>query len=176
MTRLKELEIELRTGIKKSGQSSYSRRAPNAASLADLNSARSGLRELSEEDSENPRIWELLSKAEECLMNFSAAIRCCEKAIELSGKPTKDQRKRLALLKQSVAQWNKLPLTPEELKALGAYLKMVGADESIHKKTFEHTETWLENEGFSNPDEVIGEFERRGAYSDFQIYHNVILG
>lgn len=176
MTRLEELELELRAGMKKSGQSSYARRAPNASSLPELNRALAGLRELTETDSSNPHVWELLSRAEECLMNFEGAIKSCEKVIELSSRPTKDQRKRLALLRQAFAEWNQLPLQPNELRKLGEYLKSVGADQSAERRSFEQTEYWLENEGIPNPEAIIREFERRGAFSDFQVYRNIILG
>ena len=175
MTRLEELELELRAGIKKSGQTSLDRGSPDPSSLADLNRAREGLRELSVRDSGNPRVWELLSKAEESLLNFRAAIRCCEKMMELSSKQTKDQRKRLALLKQTVTQRSQLPLTSEELKSLSEYLKLVGADEALDKMSFDHTETWLEDQGFRNPEKVINAFESRGVYSDLQIYHSIVL-
>tara|TARA_R110002020_G_scaffold233021_1_gene444671 strand:+ start:1110 stop:1637 length:528 start_codon:yes stop_codon:yes gene_type:complete len=175
MSQLDELELILRKGIQKSGQSSYSRRAPNYLSLAELNRARTGLRELIVTDSENPRVWELLSRAEECLMDFRKAIQCCEKAIELSDKPTKGQYKRLVLLKQSFDQWCQMSLSPDELKMLGDYLKLVGADANVGSISFVHTLAWLEKEGFQ-PDEVIDEFERRGAFSDFQVYQNIVLG
>ena len=176
MSRLHELELELRDGMKRSRQSSYSRRAPDPSAVPYLNRARDGLRELKESEPTNPYVWELLSKAEECFLNYPEAIKCLKKSVELTGHISKSQRKRIAMLKEASKQWKQLDLTPEDLRSLGAYLKSVGADEAIDRRSFEHTELWLANEGFSNPEIIIEQLENKGAYSDFQVYHNIVLG
>lgn len=99
-------------GISLSQQSSYARRAPARAAIPFLERARTGLRALVARDGRNAVGWRLLSQAEECLLNYPAAIECLQNGIELTGYADNKERKRLALLKQVQVEWLDSPCRP----------------------------------------------------------------
>lgn len=176
MSHIDELREQLLKGIRLSGQSSYVRRAPRRNALPHLNSARNGLRVLVQNEPRNADAWELLSRAEECCLNYSAAISALERACELRGQKQKSDLKRLALLSQSKSEWERLPISAEDLAELGEFLESVGADRDASRRSFDFTRQWLETHKRYDAGAVIAAFEARGAFSDFQVFHNVVRG
>jgi hypothetical protein len=162
-------------GIKLSMQSSLARRKPAPAATPFLEQARTGLKALTTQDGRNAVAWRLLSQAEECLLNYSAAVKCLETAIELTGYTGNKERKRLALLKESLSERARFPLSPDELASLGQFLKDWGATNEVNGRTLERTTRWLEDNDFDVPD-VIDALARRGAFTDFQVLYNLVRG
>jgi len=173
---LNELKYTLMSGVRLSMQRSLGRRAPAKAALPDLIRARDGLRRFVHECPTSAESWELLSRAEECLLDYQQAIVCLQKSMSLSGKRDKRDVKRLALLKESLSEWSALPLTPGQLRELGGYLAVQGANEEKLGRTLKFTEQWLEDKGFSNAQEIIQGLKNRGGYTDFMILYNVVRG
>ncbi|MEX2170786.1 MAG: hypothetical protein WD851_15825 [Pirellulales bacterium] len=164
------------SGIRLSMQRSYARRAPAKASVPHLVQARDGLRQLVERQPTLAEAWKLLSQAEECLLNYDRAILCLEMAMSLSGKRDKRDLKRLAMLRESVLQWRKLPLTPVELRELGEYLVEQGADKEMYGRSLKFTSQWLEQKCFTNVNAILQALNDRGGRTDFTILYNVVRG
>lgn len=173
---LEDLRATLMSAIRLSMQGSYSRRAPAKSSVPYLMEARNGLRELLEREPNFAEAWELLSRAEECLLNYRQAISCLEKAMSLTGKRDKRSLKRLAQLRGSLSEWSSLPLTSVQLRDLGAYLVDHRASEEKYGRTLDSTRQWLDEQGFTNAEEIIEGLRNRGGYTDFTILYNVVRG
>lgn len=152
------LRETLLRGIKFSMQCSLGRRAPTTKSIPLLETARDGLRRLLEKDRTNAEAWQLLSQAEECLLNYQEAITSLEQA------------------KESCGYWQDFPLSADQLRKLGHYLVGAGAEEEQRGRTFTFTRRWLAENKVPEPDAVIQALEKRGAFSDFQVLYNVVRG
>jgi tetratricopeptide (TPR) repeat protein len=174
-----ELQHLLRTlllaGIQKSRQSSYGRRAPAPASLPDLNEARVGLKRPAATAPENPDVWRLLAQAEECFLNYAEARRCLEQAIHLSKSRKQADLKRLTLYKAMGRQWGGLRLSAVQLRNLGDYLR-TKLQVAPRTSSFQWTETWLREQGFSDIPNVLESLRQQGAYDDFQVLGNLVRG
>lgn len=172
---LDELRAALNQGRKLSMQGSFGRRAPEPSAVPYLRKARDGLanyvRDAGQQEAE---AWRLLSEAEECLLSYAMAIKALERAMALGQRDRKDL-KRLALLKQYARDWSALPLSPEQLEALGQFLRDRLGDDT-GERSFRWTQEWLHAAGVSDPGVVIAALEARGAFSDFQVLYNVIRG
>lgn len=177
MSDLDELEKTLHEGMQLGRTRSSGRRAPAAAGVPHLKRAQTGLRTYSAKHPADVRALRLLSLAEETMLNYGAALRALERAMELDESRDKRDLKRLALLKQSADEWTKLPLTPQQLAQLGRFLadKLEDAPGS---RAFIWTERWLDDNGFAGEEKarVLEAFEKRGAFSDMQVYYNVVRG
>jgi hypothetical protein len=136
--------------------------------------ARDGLKRLADLEPERAEVWDLLSQVEAALLNYNSAIHSLERVAALSGKRDKRLLKRLAGLRQAHAEWSDLPLSPMQTAALGKYLEACGVDSQ--SETLELTRRWLEEEQSVDADRVIEAFERRGAFSDFQVLNNIVSG
>jgi len=101
---LDELREVLARGRRLSGQSSYERDPPARKALPDLFDAQTGLREYTDEHPEDEEGWRLRAQAEECVTNYPLAIRCLERAIELSGHRDRKDLKMLARLREYAAR------------------------------------------------------------------------
>jgi hypothetical protein len=176
MSALDELRKLLIAGIKLSMQSSYERRAPAQNALPLFLQARVGLRQFVQDHPQSEEAWRLLSQAEECLLKYSDAINCLRQALLISGKRSKSDLKRLALLQQAMEQWSTLPLSPNELHELGDYLVQQGTNKDFQCRSMRLTKQWLNEKGFSNIDGILQELGNRGAYTDFQVLYNVVRG
>jgi hypothetical protein len=176
MRELSSLREVLLDGIRRSKQGSYQRRAPSEESIPFLEEARSGLEEFVKGNPENAEAWRLLSQAEECLLSYRRAVSCLERAMSLEGIRKKGDLKRLALLRESLKSWEGLPLSGEELRALGDFLVFCGANEEPKGRTIENTRRWLESNSFDNVDGILEALRVRGAATDFQVLYNVVRG
>lgn len=175
MNELDELEKTLREGMRLSMQMSYARRAPAAKSLPYLSKAKAGLGRFLRQHPEDARAQRLLSLVEETLLHYGPAIAALERAMELEGKRDKRDLKRLAMLRETAKEWSKLPLTPAQLEQLGEFLEEKLADKPM-ERNLKWTEEWLRAHGVKDVAKVVAALGDRGAYSDAQVYYNVILG
>ncbi len=100
---LDALEAILRKGQRESMQGSYERRLPAAESLPSLEESRMGIRGYLNEFPDNVRALRLLSEVEETLLNYPAAVTLLERAMELEGRRTKKDLKRITVLIMRIA-------------------------------------------------------------------------
>jgi hypothetical protein len=170
---IKELQELLLQGQKLSMQGSLDRRMPDKKSIPYFLEARKGLKEFVSLNSSDSTGWRLLSQVEECLLNYPEALSSLEKAIELGGKDKKDL-KRIALLKECLALWNELELTPEQLNSLGKYL-----DEKLNECECNHTlaftKEWIDgNLPKSKKSKIIKAIQGKGGFCDCEVLFNVV--
>ncbi len=173
---LKVLRDQLLVGIQNSKQGSYSRRVPAKAALPHLIKARDGLRSFVDRSPDNGECWRLLSQAEECLLNYPAAISALEKAISRGDTKSRKDAKRMALLKEYAVQWNQLLLSPAQLESLGDTLRAANVNDNADGRTLRLTKKWLEDQDVANPEAVLDALRARGGYSDFLVLFNVVRG
>jgi hypothetical protein len=171
-----ELREALVAAIKLSMQSSYQRRAPAKESVPRLIEVRNELRRLVVSNPKCAEAWQLLSQAEESLLDYERAIASLNEAILLSGKRDRRMLKRRALLQESLSEWSAMPLSGDELRELGEFLATEGADQEIHGRTLEVTKRWLQSKGYANAHKIIEALRDRGGYTDFTVFHNVVRG
>jgi hypothetical protein len=100
---LHELQRLLARGRQLSGQSSYDRQAPARRAKPLLFEAQTELRAYTDEHPLDEAGWRLRAQAEECVTNYSAAIRSLERAMELSGRRDRKDLKVLARLRGFLA-------------------------------------------------------------------------
>lgn len=172
---LEELQGVLREGQRRSGQGSYMRRAPAKESVPYLLEARSGLKEYLRGHGDSSEAWRLLSQAEECLLNYSAARECCERAMSLSGVRDKKDLKRLALLKECEADWSDLMLSPSQLEELGDHLRGQ-LSEAGCDHTLRFTQEWLKRAVKGALKRHIDAIRNRGGFCDCEVLCNVVGG
>jgi hypothetical protein len=97
---LDELRELLAQGRLLSGQGSYDRQAPALESKPLLLEAQTKLRAYTDAHPDDEQGWRLRSQAEECVLNFTMALHCLERAMELSGKRERKDLKNLARLQE----------------------------------------------------------------------------
>src|SRR5262245_53606542 len=172
---LAALRRDLIHGMQLSMQGSYQRRAPAAQSVPYLIEVRGRLRKYARDNPVEAEAWRLLSQADECMLDYAAAIHHLERAMALMPKKDKPDLKRLAMLQSSYAGWAELHLTSTELNELGHYL--VAHDRlDPEDRTMKHTIQWLMDHGRDDYSLVVDGLHNRGAFSDFQVLHNVVFG
>jgi tetratricopeptide (TPR) repeat protein len=155
-------------------QGSYKRRNPTKAAVPYLEAARHGLREFVQQDSRSSEAWRLLAQAEECLLNYREAIDCLERAMHLENRRDRKDLKKLALLKEYLADWEDLPLTPQQLQDLGGFLVQAGVEDERKGRSLQFTQQWLSRNGIPKPETVIEALRRRGGFTDFMVLYNVV--
>lgn len=176
MTTIDEAESLLREGMRLSKQSSFERRAPAHEAIPILQESVRQLRVLTEHNPGNAKGWSLLSLAYECLLKYDSAIECLRKSIAIVGKSSKPQQKRLAMIESYAKKWSEFSLNADQLRDLEEFLKLKQADARVDVRTFEFTQEWLKANSFENADVIFLQLEDKGAFSDFQVYHNVCRG
>ena len=97
---LEDLRETLFRGLMRSRKGLRERRMPARKALPDLFEAQTGLREYTRENPDDEAGWRLCAQAEECLTNYTAALRCLERAMELSGQRSREDLKTLARLRE----------------------------------------------------------------------------
>lgn len=170
---LEELQRILIEGQRRSMQGSYQRRSPAKPAIPFLLEARSGLKTYVEVNGQDAKAWRSLSQAEECLLNYSAALDCLERAMNLSGQRDKKDLRRLALLKEYEADWKDLNLTPAQLQALGDHLNQKLLEEGCDH-TLRCTQEWLKALSIAKPKSVMDALRNRGGYCDCEVLNNVV--
>ena len=101
---LEELQQLLAHGRQLSGQTSYERKAPAHRAKPHLFEVQTELRAYTDEYPEDEAGWRLRAQAEECVTNYAAAIRCLERAMELSGRRDRTDLKVLVRLRELAAE------------------------------------------------------------------------
>src|SRR5437588_5591549 len=143
------LRESLLRGMQISAQGSYARRSPSRNAVPHLEFARNGLRLIVEQDADNVEALRLLAQAEECLLNYRQAVACLEQAMSLGVSRSKRDLKRLALLKLALAEWESLPVSPDQLRELGEFLEGAGVADESRGRSLEFTRQWLRNQGIA---------------------------
>lgn len=161
--------------IEASGQGSYHRRAPSETAIPVLEKVRVGVIRYMENHEPCEESWRLLAQAEECLLHYTAAKRCLERAMDLSGRRGKRDLKKLALYREYEEQWREIRLTPEQLKELGAFLERKRQDAGLDR-SFRWTLAWLRTQGISDHEGVLEGLRMVGGYNDFDVLANVVHG
>ena len=160
---LEELRRILIEGQRRSKQGSYMRRNPASAAIPFLLEARSGLKNYVREKDTNAEALRLLSQAEECLLNYSAARQSLERAISLSVQKDKKDMKRLAVLTEHETRWTELGMTPSQLEDLGNHLSVklsvngCSSLASVHARMAPRSQRW-EDEGCDRSSSESGWF------------------
>jgi tetratricopeptide (TPR) repeat protein len=163
-------------GIQLSGQMSYSRRAANEKAIPLLQQALSRLKAIVENGQADYEVFSLLALTHENLLDYREAIQAVQECINRSAGPKKDDLKRLARYKEQLSWWEAVSLTPGELNELGAFLHDKLFSVPGYEHSFRWTIAWLREKKHPAPDKVISGLERLGAFDDFQVLHNVIVG
>ena len=175
MTDFNTLRASLLQGIRLSKQGSYQRRAPAPEAVPILISARDGLRDFIKLFDDNAEAWRALSQAEECLLNYPAAIECLQQAMTLASRKDRNDLKRLASLNAAAQNWNALALTPSQLQELGLYLRQHCVSATSADRSMPLTNRWLSLIHHPEGDKVISALHNMGAFTDFQVL-NVVMG
>lgn len=173
MNNLNDLRNELIQGQKLSMQGSDQRRAPEKKAVPYLLNARNGLKDYVQKNPQDGKAWLLLSQAEECLLNYSAALENLQKVIELGDKNRKNLKK-LVLLKEYESKWKELALSPEQLEELGEYvegkIETQGCDHTLI-----YTKEWLDkNMAKSKKAKIVKSLQNQGGFCDCEVLLNVI--
>jgi hypothetical protein len=101
---LEDLREILLQGQLRSGKGTYEHKLPARRAVPDLFEAQTGLRGYTRENPDDEAGWRLCAQAEECLTNYTAAIRCLERAMGLSGQRSRKDLKVLARLREHAAE------------------------------------------------------------------------
>jgi tetratricopeptide (TPR) repeat protein len=177
MEEIDNIRSLIRRGIQLSGQMSYSRRAANERAIPLLQQALSRLKAIVENGQADYEVFRLLALTHENLLDYREAIKAVQECINRSAGPKKDDLKRLARYKEQLSFWEVVSLTPGELNELGVFLhdKLFSVP-AAYEHSFRWTIAWLSERKHPAPDKVISGLERLGAFDDFQVLHNVIVG
>jgi tetratricopeptide (TPR) repeat protein len=165
----------LNKGLGLSKQGSYQRRAPSQSAVPFLRQARCELEAWIEQNGEFVEALRLLALADEALLDYRSAVRCLEKVIALSGRNDRKDLKRLAACREASRMWRMLALNPDELRALGRYLRDKLLD-SAPERSLRWTETWVSENRPIDKNEVLAGIQELGHFSDYQVLHNLVPG
>lgn len=171
---LDEARRELQSGMQLSKQGAYARRTPDSQARQHLLHARDILVQAMKIDARDPEVLNLLSRVEECFLNYAEAIHYLEAAFASGKSKSKKDLKRLALLREHLVEWRDLILTPTQLSELGEYLMSKGINQ--HSQNYTYTREWLLINGFDEIESVISSLKRRGAFTDYQVLENIVRG
>jgi hypothetical protein len=172
---LEQINLLLRQGLIATKQGSYHRRVPAAKAVPLLQQALREVKSWMGQHGESERSLRLLALAEEALLDYDSAVSTLEKMIKLSARPNRNDLKRLAACREAGQLWRRLALTPEELAALGTYLKNKLLD-SAPDTSLRWTGTWLSENKPKEKSEILASFRRQGHSSDYRVLHNVVSG
>jgi hypothetical protein len=169
---LDELRALLTSGLQRSMQGSYDRRAPAAAAAPILTDARQKLTQYTRDHPDEAEAWKLRALAEESLLSYGAAVRSLERSLALSTTRDRKDLKRLAQLKEYAAKWQKLMLSPAQLAELCEFLETTLATRPCDH-TQQHARRWLLDQRIAKPDQVLKALANFGGYCDCEILLNV---
>ena|SRR5688572_24119461 len=173
MKPISELRALLISAQRLTGQSSYERRAPSPKSIPALLAVKSEITRFLSENPENAEAYRLLSKAQECLLDYPAALSNFETSLKLSNQRNKKDLKCLALLREYESKWKEFPLTPEELASLGRFLSdslpPTGCDQSV-----KYTKQWLATNSPGKTAAKLQAIRLWGGTCDCGVLNNVL--
>lgn len=174
---LSEIRRELVATMRLSGEGSYARRQPKKKFVPQFIAIVARLHSFLHTNTENAPAWDLLSLTEECLLNYHESARCLQRALDLCGQMSNRDRKRLARLKEYQRFWEVVPLSPEELKKLGCFLReQERISEEFTTNDLRITTEWLEQHKACESKYVINKLKRMGFTSDFSVLYNLVNG
>ncbi|MHA7098801.1 DUF2695 domain-containing protein [Priestia aryabhattai] len=173
MNNLSELRIELVKGQKLAMQGSYQRRAPLKKAIPHLLVARKGLKDYVTQYPTNALAWQLLSEAEQYLLNYNEALTTLQNVLSLGDKDKK-LLKRLAMLTEYGSRWQELEMTSEQLESLEIYLQekleLYGCNHTLI-----YTREWLDiNVLSSKKSKVVRALQNQGGFCDCEVLMNVV--
>ena len=172
MSRIEEMERELRNAQAASGQGSYERRQPNPLARAQLVKVRRQLVEALSEKPDDVRVLLLLASSEEALLNYPATVSLLERASQLLPGPDRRVLKQLARSREYARFWTELRLAPAELEGLGRFLRL----EFLHAPcdaSRRLTERWIAVNRPGEVDDILRGLESGGGYCDCEVLANV---
>jgi len=173
MNNLSELRIELVKGQKLAMQGSYQRRAPSKKAIPHLLVARKGLKDYVTQDPTNALAWQLLSEAQEYLLNYNEALTALQNALSLGDKDKK-LLKRLAMLTEYGSRWQELEITSEQLESLEIYLQEKLESYGCNH-TLIYTREWLDiNVLSSKKSKMVRALQNQGGFCDCEVLMNVV--
>lgn len=174
---VERLRQDLISAIRASGESSYSRRAPSRRSIPMLERIVNEAALLVRHYGGSIELYEIMSLAQECLLRYPDALRSQELANGLRGEVSRRVRKRMVRLKEDALFWRELPLSKEQLSELGKHLssRIEFTSELDADDPFQHTRKWL-NANKLEEEKLLRGLRRRGYFSDFSVYFNLISG
>jgi hypothetical protein len=117
----------------------------------------------------------LLALAEESLLDYPRAVRFLERVVELSPRPDRKDLKRLAACREAAQMWKQLKLNPDELEALGCFLRQKLTD-SAPERSLRWTEAWLSHNDPATKKSTLESLNSLGYHSDFQVLVNLVKG
>lgn len=164
----------LRMGMQLSKQGRYARRLPAPESVPHLQEAKRLLLDALKTEPCGTEVLSMLSQVEECFLNYPQALLYLEKALQNGYPRDIRQLKRLASLRQSANEWQKLRLSAEQLKSLELHLSHLGV--GPQSQSLGLTREWLHINQISDAEGVVAALEERGAFTDFQVLENVCRG
>lgn len=165
---LQQLRSVLLRGQKLSMQGPQDHKAPAAESLPDLLESRRNLLNYTKDHPEVPEAWDLLSVAQECLLDLENARRSLERSIDLAKGRDKKALKRLARLRENeTAAWG-LRLTQIQLDDLAKHLEAkLGKVDCKHR--YDHTKAWLKKSGLKDVAAILKGLKNSGRACDCSI-------
>lgn len=173
MKSIAELRALLVAAQKLTGQSSLERRAPAPEAVPALQAVASEITQFLAHNAEDAEAHRLLSRAQECLLNYPATRSSFETSLKLSGQRLPKDLKHLSLLVECESKWKKFPLTPDELADLGRFLLQAltgeGCDHSV-----KFTRQWLAQHSPGQQEEKLAAFGDWGGYCDCEVEANVV--
>jgi hypothetical protein len=173
MKSIAELRALLMAAQKLTGQSSQERRAPSPEAVPALQAVTLELTQFLARNAEDAEAHRLLSRAQECLLNYPAARSSFETSLKLSGQRLPKDLKHLSLLVECESRWEHFPLTPDELADLGRYLEhALSGDGCDHSVKF--TRQWLARRSEDQHEEQLAALRDWGGNCDCEIDANVV--
>lgn len=174
---VERLRKDLISAIRASGESSYARRAPSRKSIPMLERIVNEAALHERHSGGSIELYELMSLAQECLLRYPDALRSQELANGLRGAVSQKVRKRMVRLKEDAIFWRELPLSKEQLSGLGKYLssRVEFTSEFDIDDPFRHTRKWLSANKLEE-EKILRGLRRKGYFSDFSVYFNLISG
>jgi tetratricopeptide (TPR) repeat protein len=172
---LESIKQVLQEGLRLSQQGSYHRRAPSPPAVPLLGEAQRHLQLWIHENGDRVDVLRLLALSEEALLMYERAVRTLEKVIKLSPRPDRKDLKRLAACRQASDIWSTLGLTPDELVALGLFLKEKLFD-APPSRSLHWTELWLAENKAREKEAMLDSIRKLGHFSDYEVLHNLVPG
>lgn len=168
-----EMRTLLMAAQKLTGQSSLERRALSPEAVPALQAVISDITQFLAHNAEDAEAHRLLSRAQECLLNYPAARTSFETSLQLSGQRLPKDLKHLSLLQECETKWKQFPLTPDELADLGRFLahalSIGGCDHSV-----KFTRQWLAQHSPGQQEKKLAAFGDWGGYCDCEVEANVV--
>ena len=167
-----ELETRLRKIIRASEQSRYERGLPQNGTIKDFAELKQEITALLDFDDELPKLYDMLSSIDECLLKYDSAREWLKKKCEALGSTSKKDRKRMAIFAQHAAARKKSPIPNDVKQDLIRFLESLDWSEPGAKQTDDKVPNWLRENLLSQPllDSALGHFQNTGLDFDWDVF------